>query len=217
MPDAHGRSGPGHVVLLGDSVFDNASYVGAGPDVVTQLRSMLPPGWRATLAAVDGDVTSGVARQLRGLPDDATHLVVSVGGNDALGFAHLLAAPVASVAEAVAVLGHAQDRFAADYVAMLDGVLARGLPTAVCTVYDTHPSAADHRVVRSALALFNDHITRAAFARGVAVVDLRLVCTEAADYANPIEPSVIGGKKIARAIAALLSPDDDVPRSRVVV
>ena len=59
--------------------------------------------------------------------------------------------------------------------------------------------------VRAALALFNDHITRAAFARGVALVDLRLVCTDA-DYANPIEPSVVGGAKIARAIAALLEP-----------
>jgi hypothetical protein len=208
--------GSGHVVLLGDSVFDNGAYVGGGPDVVSQLRAVLPRGWRATRLAVDGDVTSGVARQLGGLPVDATHLVVSVGGNDALGCAYLLGAEVRSVAEGIAVLARAQAVFAADYAAMLDGVLARGLPTAVCTVYDTHPSAADHEVVRSALALFNDEITRAAFARGVALVDLRLICTDAADYANPIEPSTVGGAKIAHAIAALLDPADDVPRSRVV-
>lgn len=207
----------GHVVLLGDSIFDNGAYVDGGPDVVAQLREVLPAGWRATLAAVDGDVTGGVARQVRGLPRDATHLVVSVGGNDALGWAHLLGAAVADVAEAVTLLGRAQDAFAADYAAMLDGVLATGLPTAVCTVYDTHPGAPDHRVVRSALALFNDCITRAAFARGVPLVDLRLVCTDAADYANPIEPSTVGGAKIARAVAALLTGDDAVPRSRVVV
>ena len=29
----------GHIVLLGDSVFDNAAYVPDQPDVVTQLRS----------------------------------------------------------------------------------------------------------------------------------------------------------------------------------
>ena len=115
---------------------------------------------------------------------------MSVGGNDALGFAHLLGAPAGSVAQALTLLADAQDRFAADYAAMLDGVLAVGLPAAVCTVYDTHPSAPDHRVVRAALALFNDHITRAAFRRAVPLVDLRLVCTDAADYANPIEPSV---------------------------
>lgn len=203
-------------MLLGDSIFDNGSYVGGGPDVVTQLRSVLPPGWQATLLAVDGDVTSGVAHQLRGLPRDATHLVVSVGGNDALGSAYLLGAAVGSVAEAIALLSHAQDGFAEDYATMLDGVLATGLPTAVCTVYDTHPGEANFRVVRTALALFNDHITRAAFLRGVPLIDLRLVCTDRADYANPIEPSTTGGEKIARAIAALLDPDDG-PRSRVVV
>ncbi len=215
MPDPTDSPTPGHVVLLGDSIFDNAAYVSGGPDVVTHLRCVLPSGWRATLVAVDGDVSTGVARQLAHVPADATHLVVSVGGNDALGSAHLLAAPVGSVAEALAVLADAQDRFAADYAAMLDGVLARGLPTAVCTVYDTHPAAADHRVVRAALALFNDHITRAAFARAVALVDLRLVCTAAADYANPIEPSVAGGAKIARAIATLVAPEREVARSVV--
>ena len=30
--------------------------------------------------------------------------------------------------------------------------------------------------------------------------DLQLICTEEADYANPIEPSERGGEKIARAI-----------------
>ena len=46
-----------HLVLLGDSIFDNAAYTAGGPDVVTQLRAQLPPGWSATLAAVDGSHT----------------------------------------------------------------------------------------------------------------------------------------------------------------
>src|SRR3954452_23575611 len=44
----------GHVVLLGDSIFDNDAYTGSEPDVVQHLRSMLPTGWSATLCAVDG-------------------------------------------------------------------------------------------------------------------------------------------------------------------
>jgi hypothetical protein len=74
-----------HVVLLGDSIFDNAAYVRGGPDVVRQLREMLPAGWSATLLAVDGAVTRSVPAQIARLPADATHLVLSVGGNDALG------------------------------------------------------------------------------------------------------------------------------------
>ena len=87
----------GHIVLFGDSIFDNAAYVGRAPDVVRQLRTRLGEGWKATLLAVDGDVTADVERQLGQLPREATHLVVSVGGNDALGSSSILAQPATSV------------------------------------------------------------------------------------------------------------------------
>jgi hypothetical protein len=73
-----------HVVLLGDSIFDNSAYVTGGPDVVRQLQARLPAGSRASLAARDGARISDVARQIDRIAPDATHFVVSVGGNDAL-------------------------------------------------------------------------------------------------------------------------------------
>ena len=195
----------GHIVLLGDSIFDNGVYVSGGPDVVAQLRELMPKGWSATLRAVDGAVTRSVASQLSRLPSDASHLVVSVGGNDALGESHILGQPVRMVGEGVMMLAQAQDRFASNYEGMLEGVLAAGLPTAVCTIYDTPPSAPNHRVIKAALALFNDVITRAAFSRGLPLIDLRLICDEEGDYANPIEPSVQGGAKMAAAITSLFT------------
>jgi hypothetical protein len=36
------RASSGHIVLLGDSIFDNAAYVGRGPDVVTQPEQPSP-------------------------------------------------------------------------------------------------------------------------------------------------------------------------------
>jgi lysophospholipase L1-like esterase len=196
-----------HIVLLGDSIFDNGAYVAGGPDVVTQLRALLPAGWSATLCAVDGAVTRSVPAQLARIPAEATHIIVSVGGNDALGASHLLGAPVRTVAEAVALLAAAQDGFEREYEAMLDQVLARALPTALCTIYDTPSTAPDHRIVKSALSLFNDRITRAAFRRALPLIDLRLICNEDGDYANPIEPSVQGGAKMVRAILRLLAKD----------
>ena len=68
-----------HIILLGDSIFDNLKYVQPEPDVLAQLREMLPAGWKASLRAVDGAVTNDVAGQLANLPADATHLVLSVG------------------------------------------------------------------------------------------------------------------------------------------
>jgi hypothetical protein len=206
-----------HLVLLGDSIFDNAAYVAGGPDVVKQLRARLPADWRATLRAVDGSVTSGVERQLSQLPPDASHLVVSVGGNDALGYASILEAGARSVAEAVDRLATVRERFGHDYERMLDRVLARGLPTAVCTIYDTRIPEPRWRLIVTALSVFNDGITRAAFAHALPVIDLRLICDQDEDYANPIEPSVRGGEKIAAAIAGLvIGPDRDRTRSVVV-
>lgn len=195
----------GHVVLLGDSIFDNGVYVAPRPDVVHQLSTRLGRGWKSTLLAVDGDVTSGVAaRQLPKLPPDATHLVVSVGGNDALGASAILNQPARSVADAVGRLAEAQARFRQDYARMAGAVAARGLPTAVCTIYDANYPEPQRRLVVAGLGLFNDVITRAAFAHRFELIDLRLICTEPADYANPIEPSALGGEKIAGAIAALV-------------
>lgn len=206
----------GHVVLLGDSIFDNGVYVPGQPDVVRQLRSALPEGWRASLCAVDGAVTRNVPAQLTQIPADATHLVLSVGGNDALGESHLLSSGVRTVAEAVSLLAAAQDRFALNYAETLKSVLTLELPTAVCTIYDTPSTAPNHRVIRSALALFNDAITRAAFSEGLPLIDLRLICSEDDDYANPIEPSAKGGAKMAAAIVRLVSGQDAPPRSMVI-
>ena len=74
------------------------------------------------------------------------------------------------------------------------------MPTTVCTIYNGNLSGQEGAAARVALMAFNDVILRVAFESKLQVIDLRLVCTEPADYANPIEPSSRGGEKIARAI-----------------
>src|ERR671910_2211534 len=190
-----------HLVLPGDSIFDNAAYTSGAPDVVHQLRLQLPPGWRATLVAVDGGTTEDVREQLRWLPPDATHLIVSAGGNDALGHIDFLGAPVGSTAEALLGLADIAAGFERRYHDMLEGVLARGLPTAICTIYyPRFPDATLQKVAITALAVFNDCIIRAALVHELPLLDLRFVCTEEGDYADPIEPSSRGGGKIASAV-----------------
>ena len=62
----------------------------------------------------------------------------------------------------------------------------------------------------------DDVILRVAVESRFQVIDLRLVCTEPADYANPIEPSSTGGAKIARAIIASLAlTEDPIEHSQV--
>src|SRR5215210_4430531 len=114
-----------HAVLLGDSIFDNAAYTAGGPDVVSQLRKLLPSGWTGTLLAVDGHRTEDVNRQLAHLPRDATHLVLSVGGNDALSHADLLT-----------LLAAAAGEFEERYRRLIARLLQAGLPLTVCTIYN---------------------------------------------------------------------------------
>ena len=45
-----------HIVLLGDSIFDNGAYVDGGIDVVNHLRKVIPSDWKASLRAVDGSL-----------------------------------------------------------------------------------------------------------------------------------------------------------------
>jgi lysophospholipase L1-like esterase len=214
---AEATASPGHVVLLGDSIFDNKAYVGDGPDVVSQLREALPSGWTATLNAVDGSTTVDIARQADAIPKDATHLVVSAGGNDALGHKDFLEAKASSVAEVLGLLSKFRARFQETYGDMLEAVMARKLPTAICTIYDPNYDEPDlRRVAAAGLSVFNDVITREVFARGLPLIDLRLIFDRAADYANPIEPSSTGGAKIAKVITHVVTSHDfGLPRSEV--
>ena len=199
-----------HVVLFGDSIFDNKSYVGTrGRDVITHLREILPDDWQAALEAVDGSVIEGVLRQLSSAPPDATHFVISVGGNDAIRNADVLEMRAGYAAEVFAELAKRKDLFELQYKAMLGKVLSKNIPTAVCTIYyPNFPDAQMQKLAVTALASFNDVIIRQAILNGLPILDLRLICNEASDYANPIEPSDKGGKKIAAKIYDLVKTHD---------
>lgn len=207
-----------HIVLLGDSIFDNAAYVPGGPPVIEQVCQILADtGDRASLLAIDGDCIEDVALQLQHLPQDATHLFISVGGNDTLRYGDQLQHMDASLPEVMNQLATMKLEFSQTYQQMVDMVLALKRPTTLCTIYDQCPTP--NPVLRllafTALSLFNDCITRQAIQAGLPLIDLRLVCNEARDYSSlsPIEPSVAGGQKIARCIAQVVHQHDFSSRS----
>jgi hypothetical protein len=197
-----------HIVLLGDSIFDNAVYVPDRPPVIEQVRRGLRPGWKATLLAIDGHTVEDVATQLPRVPTDATHLVLSVGGNGALAASAVLREPAVTVGDALAVLAEALAEFREAYTGMLQRVLALRKPISLCTIYDAIPVLGGAE--RVALAGFNDVIARAAVPAGIPLIDLRVICNHADDYSplSPIEPSVTGGAKIAEAICRVLATHD---------
>lgn len=196
-----------HLILIGDSIFDNRAYVEGGLAVIDQVQHSLPSGWRASLLAVDGDTAADVVKQLKRLPPDASHLVLSVGGNDALRCLNLMGTPVSNLMGALDLMAGWQRVFQASYAGALTKLLDLKLPLMIYTIYDSVPGMPV--ALKAALSLFNDVIVRESMRHRLPILDLREVLTEVGDYSvvSPIEPSSQGGKKLADEIVSWLFND----------
>lgn len=198
------------ILLLGDSIFDNAAYVGDVDDcVLSHVRRECR--CRVQLAAVDGHRVQDVSGQLQRVLDAASisHVVISVGGNDALQASSQLAATKSRkcLMTALGDMAGIITKFSDGYAAMLREVREKfpGIPLYLCTIYNQVPALSPAQ--SAGLRLFNDVITEAASLFGASLIDLRVVCRDAACYsaASPIEPSAVGGSRIAKAIAEVTS------------
>jgi hypothetical protein len=145
--------------------------------------------------------------------------VLSVGGNDALMNIGILETPVSTVSKAVEALADIASDFERRYRLAIAACLDTARPLAVCTVYNgCFEDQAFQRVASTTLRVFNDAIIRVAIEHALPVIDLRSVCATRADYANPIEPSSVGGEKIARVIVGLVcGPRTTAPATRIVI
>ena len=154
-------------------------------------------------------MVENVSGQLLKSPPDATHFVISVGGNNAIMNADVLGLKVSSAAEVFNNLSDRISTFEFHYREMLKTVLSRNLPTTVCTIYyPNFPEPNFQKLSTTALSSFNDVIIKQAISFGIPLLDLRLICNEKDDYANEIEPSSKGGRKIAAKILQVINNHD---------
>ena len=196
------------IVLVGDSIFDNAPYVPDEPCVTEQFQSIIRDGVDVSMLAVDGDYIKDVQTQIIDLPAQTTHVFISAGGNDALSYSRKLDTDYLTSMELFVEWSVIQKEFRQDYRSMLKAVRALGKHTAVCTIYDAVPEIEAAKI--TALSLFNDVIVGETVAAALPIVDLRWVCTEPSDYSplSPIEPSNQGGAKIAAALNRVFEEHD---------
>jgi len=197
------------LVLLGDSIFDNTPYVPRGADVLTQLRALVPASTRVEMLARDGARMRDLPRQLQLVPHEATHVLISIGGNDVLQHVAVLDAPARSVSQALLVLAERVATFEREYAETLAAARSSRRKTTVCTIYEGALAPSMATAARTALALFNDAIVRTASELQLDLIELRLVCTETADYVSAIEPSAQGAAKIARRLHRAVYPADE--------
>ena len=223
-----------HIILAGDSIFANRSWVKPGePDVSNQLQGLMDEGDKVSLLAVDGHVINNVEGQLRNLPNDTTHLVISVGGNNAMRILNELSRATRNIGDGFLTFHDFRESFESGYIEMLTNALSFNIPTTLCTIY--HPcfnhsdmervsdymeygvkSETIQKKAMTALPIFNDIIFQEAVNFNIPVIDLRLIFNDKSDYANPIEPSAIGGLKMAKVIKKVVYEHDFSLKNTVI-
>jgi hypothetical protein len=195
------------IILLGDSIIDNGEYVRPGePDVARQLE-MLLPHHIVIKQAVDGAKNGDILACQIAEVERAEHIILSAGGNDALEHINLLDDGIEQRAKDVLFrLWSIREDFRRSYAALLDCLALTRRPVLVLTVYNPcfhgHGfDAAYQQAADSAISIINDVIQQEARRRSFDILELRTLFTDQADYANPIEPSAIGGAKLAKCMS----------------
>ena len=197
-----------YITLLGDSIIDNKTYVQKGElSVLEHLENISE--YEYTQLAFDGDTTRNVLNGQLLSPTIATssHLVLSIGGNDLLqNLSFLYEGPVDKINDAVAgvqqyIFKPLEQRFET----IIEKLSSHRANLLLCTVYEGDLGRTDEfrDVLDSSkimVSSFNDTVYKTASKYNADVLELRHIFTSPEDYANPIEPSHIGGEKLAQAI-----------------
>ena len=194
------------VNLLGDSIIDNKIYVGPHELSVTEHLHNLSDDVINSIA-VDGHTTKDVIHaQLDLLPQYSTHQVLSIGGNDLLQNMYFLKNQEQLTTnevfeQAVGIMAPIKRR----YQTIVEKLSLQDSNILLCTVYEGNllndPLLYDIALSSKAMvSMLNDIVYSTANTYNAQVLELRTIFTMPKDYANPIEPSHIGGSKFALEI-----------------
>ena len=212
-----------HILILGDSVFDNRRYIGEKEkDGEARMLDALP-NYHQTFLALDGAITHELPRQTKYINTaietngPITDVVLSIGGNNLLGEGVLLNARTQNVLGGLSLFRKIQEQFSKDYSKMLLsikphlGVETRwhvlGIYYPCFSALQDFPNRAFPKDMhfqnasRLGVDLFNSVIKQQIDDKDY--IDLNHLFHYGGNkryYANPIEPSSEGSRVIAEVI-----------------
>ena len=200
------------LTLLGDSIIDNKFYVKNSEYSVTEHIENIS-SFQVEMIAVDGDTTKEVlSNQIGKIQNSSTHIVLSVGGNDLLQNLDLLFLESESMISSLETSFDLIASIHEKYETIIENLLQHNAKILLCTVYEGDLEsdlnlARVNKAGQSLLKMFNDTIYFLSNKYNLNVLELRNIFTEKTDYANPIEPSHIGGEKLANQIVEWVNLD----------
>ena len=196
------------VVLFGDSIIDNKTYVSHGEfSVLEHLENI--SNYEYIQVAYDGHTTFDVQNKQLHLStiEKPSHIVLSVGGNDLLqNLSYLSNGPMSNVNEAITgIQQHIFEPLEQRFETIIEELSSQRANLLICTVYEGDLGRTDEfkdvldssKIMVSSL---NDIVYKTAKKYKADVLELREIFISSDDYANPIEPSHIGGEKLAKSI-----------------
>lgn len=208
------------VILLGDSILNNTSYVPSGESVISYLRQSYQKD--LYVYAQDGASINDVYRQLddyldSDLEDKGTHVVISVGGNNIL-----------NALRTNSLNDEMIDRFVNQYIKMIEHISVKfpSIHAHVLNIY--YPEEEVYKKIAKYIKRWNDSIK--AFVLGfnekdeeqnkykgknknkgrtlkIDIIRIDGLLTKDEDFSHEIEPSAEGGRKIADAIIDRIDND----------
>jgi hypothetical protein len=180
------------LMLLGDSILANEKYVPEGKSLSYFLKKEVGSDVEVTLFATDNYTIDDVYFQINSIPisynSKKTSIVLSVGGNNFLTGTPLGVAKK----EYLFLIEHIRDRFGECKIYLVNLYLP----------FDPLLQKLYEKIVVE-WNLFLEGVVDKGGANGI--VDISRVITEPKDLVSKIEPSVIGGEKIAGAIVNKVS------------
>jgi lysophospholipase L1-like esterase len=189
-----------HLALLGDSIFDSTGYLPQAQRLDHVLRDHLQD-WQITLCARGGARLHDIHRQIHCVPKSATHVIMCIGGNDVLAFAHSMVQRGGSPIQLMRELKEFLHRFRADYLLAAQQVHQLSKASAACLLYEPRIPVPLLRATRTqATRAINESVQEAARAAHLDVIDLSIACRAAHDFTDPIHPSVQGLRNIAEQV-----------------
>ena len=190
-----------HLALLGDSIFDSSQYLPHAQRLDHVLRDDLHD-WQITLCARGGARLHDIHRQIACVPTSATHVIMCIGGNDVLAFAHSMVQRGGSPMELLRDLKSFLHDFREDYLSVAQQVRQLGKRSAACLLYvPRSPVPLLRATGTQATRAINASVEEAARLAKLDVIDLSSACRSPQDFADPIHPSLQGLRNIAREVA----------------
>lgn len=188
-----------HVVLLGDALLEAYHSIDKTPG---KFEEALLPGtrdqWKISVISAARIERAGPSLSL---PRDATHALIFIEGNHAIEQSGLLDADAEAFGQTLEQLSLAADEFERTLDRLIHVAQAARLVIMVCTMFHPHyKDASRQRAACAALAVFNDRVTKRVAEARLALIDLRIICSEDDDYDKPTQLSKSGLQKAANVI-----------------